>query len=135
MVDGPRLEIAKQSRNYRLYLFAIHTGMRQGEILGLRWPDINFDNNIVSVQWKLSKPGLNPVFEPVKTQKSTRPIRLSETLKAELKKHQKEQVVEKAAMGDKYEDHNLVFCQTNGRPIDGTALTYKESSQTFKEAQ
>jgi hypothetical protein len=60
---------------------------------------------------------------------------LSETLKAELKKHQKEQVVEKAAMGDKYEDHNLVFCQTNGRPIDGTALTYKESSQTFKEAQ
>lgn len=133
------LEEAKKARNYRIYLIAIHTGMRQGEILGLRWNDIDFKNGIISVKQKLVKAGPNPEFENVKTKKSIRPILMTGQLKAELLIQQEIQNQEKKdcrEIDDRfYEDHDLVFAQPNGRPIDGTNLTYREFNRVLKAVE
>ncbi len=130
---------AKKVRNYRIYLVAIHTGMRQGEILGLRWSDINFESGIISVRQKLLKAGPKPEFDSVKTQKSVRPILMTKELKIELKIQQEIQNQEKEdckCVDEKlYEDYDLVFAQPNGRPIDGTNLTYREFNRILENAK
>jgi integrase len=52
-----------------LYLLAIHTGLRQGELLGLKWSDINLDADTLSVQRSLDADG---TFNPPKRNKSRR---------------------------------------------------------------
>ena len=48
------LEHCKGERHYLTFLFAIYTGMRRGEILGLKWSDIDFVNNTIQVQRSLA---------------------------------------------------------------------------------
>src|SRR4051794_35273309 len=49
------LQVAKTSSYYPIYLTAINTGMRRGEVLGLRWQDIDFENNILYVRQSLQE--------------------------------------------------------------------------------
>ena len=49
---------------YPIYLTALSLGMRRGEILGLRWKDVDLDSKIINVQQQLLKPGCNPIFGP-----------------------------------------------------------------------
>ncbi|WP_280209576.1 tyrosine-type recombinase/integrase [Brevibacillus sp. AY1] len=51
------LKHAKSDRLYITFLLALTTGMRQGEILGLRWKDVDLENGIVSVKQTLSHDG------------------------------------------------------------------------------
>jgi integrase len=49
------LDVSKDSSYYQIYLIAINTGMRRGEVLGLRWQDIDFDNNLIYVRQSLQE--------------------------------------------------------------------------------
>ncbi|RYG72133.1 hypothetical protein EU245_11650 [Lentibacillus lipolyticus] len=48
------LEVTKSNRYYIVYQIAINTGMRQSEILGLRWKDIDFERGVLNVRQTLS---------------------------------------------------------------------------------
>lgn len=116
------LEVSKESRYYPIYLTAINTGMRRGEILGLRWQDIDFENNILYVRQSLQevkKVGLT--FKEPKSGKS-RSITITPSLTKEFKKLYKQQLEEKLLLGREYNDLNLVFAQKNGRPIQPTEM-------------
>src|SRR5215210_4635399 len=71
------LEAAVEDRLEALYVLAVHTGMRQGEMLALRWQDVDMENAVVSVRRTLTRSGGRVVFGEPKTKKSRQSIRLT----------------------------------------------------------
>lgn len=112
------LEAARETPYYTLLYLAIRTGMRRGELLGLRWKDIDFDKAMIYVrQTLLYTPEKGLYFKPPKTKKSRRNIDITAEVLEVLRQHKKKQAQNKLLLGQAYEDYNLVFCQANGRPI------------------
>lgn len=116
------LAVAKDDRLYALYLLAVTTGMRQGELLGLRWQDLDLERATLSVRQALHRVSGKPVFEGPKTERSRRSIALPASVVAALRRHRTQQAREKLMLGQDYDDHGLVFCQPNGRPFDAKNL-------------
>jgi integrase len=87
---------------------------RRGEILGLRWRDIDFKNSKLSITQTL-KPR-NRIKNGGKTDNAIRSISISPFVVSELKKHRKMIIQERLATPE-YEDMDLVVCQPNGRPV------------------
>jgi integrase len=71
------LDTAAEDRLEALYVLAVHTGMRQGELLALRWQDVDMENAVVSVRRTLTRSGGKVTFGEPKTKKSRRSIRLA----------------------------------------------------------
>jgi len=116
------LNVSKDSPYYPIYLTAINTGMRRGEVLGLRWQDIDFDNNIVYVRQSLQEvKNVGLTFKEPKSGKS-RSITITPSLVKELKKIYKQQLENKLSFGQEYHDLDLVFSQINGKPIQPTEM-------------
>ena len=93
------LQVAKDSYYYPVYLTAINTGMRRGEVLGLRWQDIDFDNNVIYVRQSLQEVrGVGLTFKEPKSGKS-RSITITSSLAKELKKIYKQQLENKLLLG------------------------------------
>ena len=116
------LDVSKDSTYFPIYLTAINTGMRRGEVLGLRWQDIDFENNIIYVRQSLQevkKEGLT--FKEPKSGKS-RSITITSSLTKEFKKIYKQQLENKLLLGQGYQDLDLVFAQRNGKPIQPTEM-------------
>src|SRR5215217_4038700 len=67
------LEAASEDRLEALYVLAIHTGMRLGELLALRWQDVDLENAVVCVRRTLTRSGGKVAFGEPKTKKS-RPV-------------------------------------------------------------
>ncbi|BCD08908.1 TPA: tyrosine-type recombinase/integrase [Bacillus cereus] len=81
------LKYAKKSgRYYIAFLLALTTGMRQGEILGLRWKDVDFENSCVRITQTLSSDGKD-LLPYTKTKSGSRTIDLPEETVTALKKH------------------------------------------------
>lgn len=113
------MESAKENKFYIVFLLALYTGMRRGEILGLRWKHVDFENRNLSVTqtlYRTREKGL--IFQEPKTKNAKRQIALPGFVIEELKKHKLEQNKIKLALGAGYQDHQLVNCYEDGRPID-----------------
>ena len=126
LLEGARTYLKKDGQEagpfYPVILAAVHTGMRQGELLALRWQDVDLEHGFATVCQALEKPGKNPIFTTPKNRKP-RVVPLSPEVIEALGKLKVEQEIQRAFHGDDYEDHGLVFCQPNGRPLDGHSLT------------
>lgn len=106
-----------------IYVLAVATGMRQGEILGLRWQDIDWDAPAIRVMVKLVRAPEGFVLEEPKTKKSRRRIVLPEIVVAELKAHRVREAERLLAIGIGLSDDRLVFTDKYGEPIYGAHLT------------
>lgn len=118
------IEVAKDVSAYTpLYHIAVTMGMRRGEILGLRWEDVDFENNRISINqtWTLATGGEH-FFDTPKSEDSRRTLGLPEELGFRLKRHRQQQFEEKIRLGPGWEDHDLVFCSNKGTPIDTTNI-------------
>lgn len=96
-------------------MIAIYTGMRKGEILGLKWSDIDLKKKKIHVQRTLqliAEEGY--IFTTPKTKKSIRQIPIPEFLIEQLLIFQKEQENWKNRLGEEYQDQNLVICTEKG---------------------
>lgn len=111
------LKETESSNLYIAYLLALTTGMRQSEILAVRFKDIDFENGTLQVRQTLSHDG-KQIYKETKTKSSTRTISLTEKTIEELKAHKKKVAKEKLAAGASYQDHNLVVCTKLGTPIN-----------------
>ena len=135
--DGVRalLQTAAGNRYEMLYLLAIVTGMRQGELLGLKWPDVNWKKGFIQVQRQLQYlKGQGAVFLPPKTKAGNRPIDLSKLVLRRLQEHQEMQEQEKAAAGDNWQENDLIFPSTSGTPQEPGNLS-RIFKSTLKEAK
>jgi integrase len=84
------LTAARDDKLYALYVVAISTGLRQGELIGLRWEDLDLKTGTVSVQRSVQEVDGQPTVQQPKTSKSRRMVVLPRFAVSALKKHQAE---------------------------------------------
>lgn len=108
------------SRYYTIFFLALMTGMRQGEILGLRWKDIDFKRKQIVVNQSLSHDG--KMFKKPKTETSIRSIAISDAVVQVLKQQRKLVLKEKMHFRHAYADLDLVNCTQLGKPISPSDL-------------
>jgi integrase len=117
------LEAATRYPYQALIHAAVMTGLRQGEVLGLRWKDLDLDAGLLyvaqTVQW-LPEKGF--VFRSPKTSKSRRVVHLSPLTVTRLREHRQRQLEERVLLGPAYRDNDLVFASATGAPIDPANL-------------
>lgn len=100
------------------------TGMRRGEVLGLKWKDFNAKTGRLSVRQQLQRINGELVLMPLKTAKSKRTIPLYDDMIEVLKKHKVEQNKIRLQEGKKYNPLDLIFCwEDTGKPIDPDYMT------------
>jgi integrase len=117
-----------------LWILAVTTGMRQGELLGLRWSDVDLDRGVLHVTGNLSRgPNGLEVTRP-KTHRSRRPIRLSQTAVDAMRRQKAAQAAERLQVGAAWEDHQLVFCRPTGRPVTAAWLVRGRFQPLLKRA-
>ncbi|WP_195571763.1 tyrosine-type recombinase/integrase [Paenibacillus sp. 1001270B_150601_E10] len=111
------LKLAEEDELHIAFLLALTTGMRQSEILGLRWKDIDFDEGALRVRQTLSHDG-KELVQATKTKSSARTITLIERTLDDLKKQHKKIMKQKLAAGSDYKDNDLVICTKSGKPLN-----------------
>jgi integrase len=112
------LDATTTDRLYAAYLFAATTGARRGEVLGLRWFDVNLAGGRAAiVQTVIPTGGKRWTFSTTKTGQGRR-IALDSTTVRALEAHRERQMAERAEWAEGYVDHDLVFARENGEPLD-----------------
>ena len=118
------LEAARETHYYVLFYKALYTGMRLGELLGLRWCDVDLDMASLSVVQALYKRcGVCKMVEP-KSSKSRRRIALSPSLSLLLREYKTEQQAQRILLGRPLADSNLVFSHIDGKPLDPGVVSH-----------
>jgi integrase len=128
------LEVAQGDRLEALYVLAVHTGMRRGELLGLKWPDVDWVNATVRVRRTLTRKGTGHVLGEPKTKKSRRTVRLTHKAVEALRSHRARQAQEKLRVGSLYQDQDLVFAGNNGGLINPSNLRQRSFKPLLKRA-
>jgi integrase len=128
MVKGDRVEA--------LYVLAITTGMRRGELLGLKWSDIDLENTRLSIRRTLTRTnnGKRVALGDPKTKKSRRTVPLTAQAVEALRGHLERQLGEIEALGDLYDDQGLVFTTQVGTPINPSNLRQRSFTPLLKKA-
>jgi len=109
------IETAKGGRIEALMVLAITTGMRRGEILALRWSDVDFTNKTLYVRHTMNRlAGYGFVENEPKTKSGRRKIILADVTIEALTKHRAAQEQTKFGAGDTWKDQDLVFCNSVG---------------------
>jgi integrase len=117
-VSGERLE--------PLYLLAVTAGLRKGELLGLKWEDLDLETGMLQVRRSLSETRSGHIFEAPKSGKG-RSVRLTQRALNALRKHRTRQLEERMKLAGVWQEHGLVFPSHVGTPIGGRNL-----SRSFK---
>lgn len=101
-----------------------YTGLRRGEILGLKWSDLDYDHASITVQRALVRVrGLGLILQPTKTDGSRRRLDIDPDTVAVLRAHRVVQMEHRLTMDGAYEDNDLLFPNELGRPLNPMALT------------
>jgi integrase len=112
------LNAAQGTRHAVLLQLAVTTGLRQGEILALRWSDIDFESGCLMVQRQLQRvSGRGLVFSEPKTAAGRRKVVLGPAMMAALK-GQQELVRDRSCRRGRWQENDLVFPSTMGTPQD-----------------
>jgi integrase len=119
------LEFIGADREHPAYLLALTTGMRRGEILGLRWRDVDLEGARLSIRQTVIAVDHEVVISTPKTAKGRRSVSLPPGAVTALRAHRKRQNEERLAMGAGYEDHDLVFAYGSGGPLDPEAFSQR----------
>lgn len=93
--------------------------------MGLKWQDINFNDNTLHVERNLVVARKELIFKEPKNETSIRTLKIPLTLVAILRKHKKEQLKNKLLFGKEYVDYDLVICKDNGQPINPSSFSHK----------
>ena len=99
------------------YILAATTGMRRGEVLGVRWRDIDFKARRLHVQQTVLTVEYQIIIGRPKTLRGERKIALDDQTIQVLQSHRAAQRREKQLLGDGYQDHGLVFAREDGTPV------------------
>jgi integrase len=109
------LEAARGDRLEALYVLAVYTGMRPGELLGLKWADVDLDGNDGSL--RINRALSDGKLTEPKRKRSRRRIDLSAGSIVALKSHRKRQLEQRMQKAGLWRDHGLVFPSSVGTPL------------------
>lgn len=127
----------EDDRLYALYLLSLRTGMRLGESLALRWSDLDLTGKTPAAHVRATLRYVNAdeyYFDPPKTAKSRRRIRLGATEIEALRAHRARQLEERLQAGARWRDDDLVFCTPIGAAICGNHLSGRDFPALLQRA-
>ena len=112
------LEVLTGHRLQAMIYLALTTGMRKGELIGLRWADVFLDENRMEVRVQRQyRPHEGITERELKEHRVTRPIELTEEEVSVLRAHRARQAEERLGVGEVWRDHGLVFPSETGTPL------------------
>jgi integrase len=114
-------EATRGDRLEALYIVAVTTGLRRGELQGLKWEDVDLEAGTLQVRRTLSEPKGGYVFEAPKNGKG-RSVRCSQRALEALRSHRARQNKERLRAGPLWQDNGLVFPSGVGTPLLGGNL-------------
>ena len=114
---------AKKYRYYTAYLLDLATGLRRGELLALRWKDIDLDNGTININRHLVKIKGGVAFQEPKTKLSKRIVEITDEAISVLKQLSTRQKSEILKAGEAYIKDDLVFCTTLGNHLQPRSFT------------
>lgn len=117
-------------------MLAFYTGMRRGELLGLKWEDVDLDNATVRIIRTLTRTdnGRQLALGEPKTKKSRRNVRLTPRVVEAPRRHWTRQAEEKLGAGGLYGDQGLVFATETGSLINLSNLRQRSFAPLLKRA-
>lgn len=130
------LDAARESgdRFEALYVLAITTGLRRGELLGLRWDDADLERGTLRVGRALVREGSRHTLGETKTRRGRRQVNLTPRTVAVLKAHRKRQLEQRVERAGLYEDHGLIFASEIGTPLNPENLVKRSFKPLLKRS-
>jgi integrase len=116
------LGAAQGDRLEALYVLALTAGMREGELLALRWRDVDLDGRTISVRGTLQWTPSGFELAETKTASSRRQVAITEAAAAALRRHRASQLEERLKVGPAWRDLDLVFANELGGPLNASNL-------------
>lgn len=112
------LKAAREERLYALYVLALCLGLRRGELLGLRWDDVDLESGVLEITQTLQRVGGRLQFVAPKTERSERTVPLPGICVEALREHRERQKTERANAWPEWEENGLVFPSRRGTPLE-----------------
>jgi integrase len=127
------LEAARGDRWECFYVLALSCGIRRGELVGLKWSDIDLNASTLRINRQLQRmrDGGGLYFTQPKNV-SRRTIRLPETAINALRSHRKRQAEDKLKAGPNWQENGLVFSTIKGTPVDAQNVTARSFKNILK---
>jgi integrase len=111
------LDAASEDRLYPLFHLVVVTGMRRGEVVGLRLVDVDLDNAVVRVSQQMLQLGGRTRIGAPKTKSGARTVPIDPTTVRVLREHLHRQVAERRAWGSGWVETGLAFTRENGSAL------------------
>jgi integrase len=128
------LETVRGDRLEALYVLALNTGMRQGELLALKWDDVDLERGVLRVRRTLTHANKSFVLGEPKTKNSRRTIRLTTGAVDALRAHLSRQLEEIEEMGSLYQPGGLIFATEAGTIINPSNLRNRSFKPLLERA-
>ncbi|ABB16028.1 site-specific integrase [Carboxydothermus hydrogenoformans] len=106
---------------------ALSLGLRRGELLALKWEDVNWEEGTIQIRRNLVRAGTKLILKEPKSETSIRTLKLSKTLLTMLKNHRKKQIELKLMLGNEYKDTGFICCKNNGEMINPSTFSHQFS--------
>ena len=109
-----------QPLKYRLFFtLAVCSGFRRGELLGLEWKDIDWENCLISVRRTSNYSADKGIYtDTTKTEKSKRTLKFPQPVMDMLREYKAEQDNQRERLGSKWQDYDRLFVKWDGRPMN-----------------
>jgi integrase len=100
-----------------LLVLMLTAGLRRSEAIGLRWSDVDWERRVLQVRQAITDVNGNLHTDEPKSWASEREVKVPPQVVELLRVHQEHQQAQRAAAGEAWKDHDLVFCSAKGKPI------------------
>ena len=117
------LQVVENDPLFAAWVLSASTGMRRGEVLGLRWQDIDFDRRRLAIRQTIISIDYRVEISEPKTARGRRSVALDTGTVTALRAHRASQNQEKLILGEAYQDMGLVFCRADGTPVHPDRFT------------
>jgi integrase len=128
------LQASRDDRLEALYVLAVTTGLRQGELLGLKWEDVDLEAGTLQVRRTLATAKGGPQLTAPKTKGSRRTVRLTQSAVNAFRSHLKRQLEEIDRAGSLCRENGLIFATETGDPMDRRYITTHRFKPLLKRA-
>ena len=104
---------------YRTFFYLmIYSGFRRGEMLGLEWKDVDFENNVISIRRTSNYTAKKGVYtDTTKTKKSQKTLKFPQFIMDMLKEYKAEQDAEALRLDDRWVETDRLYVKWDGRPM------------------
>ena len=122
-VDKVIEALAKRPVSQLAVTLALHTGMRRGELCGLRWSDVDWQSRTLRIQRQRQRRDAEDIVAATKTLGSIRPVPFGDTVDAALKEWREKSIEQAKIRGEAWSEERYLLSHLDGSVIDPHTIT------------